>query len=100
MQEISVVADQVRVDFFLPELLLLSRPLTTSVEAAFALDNRGETDVSGIRLEIVLVPPFLVKFYRFLGTKPLRGLETAKLASAPGILAGGFCEWRGLARAA
>ncbi|CAE7342666.1 MEGF10, partial [Symbiodinium sp. KB8] len=45
--------EPVRVDFFLPELLLLSRPLTTSVEAAFALDNRGETHVSGIRIEIV-----------------------------------------------
>ncbi|CAE7752416.1 megf10 [Symbiodinium sp. CCMP2592] len=45
--------EPVRVDFFLPELLLLSRPLASSVEAAFALDNRGETRVSGIRIEIV-----------------------------------------------
>ena len=75
MQEISV-ADQVRVDFFLPELLLLSRPLTTSVEAAFALDNRGETHVSGIRIEIVLVSPFLAEFYSFLGAKPLDALHS------------------------
>ena len=45
--------EPVRVNFFLPELLLSGAGATTSLEPALVLDNRGDTPFSGMRVETV-----------------------------------------------